>query len=224
MKQVIYKLQNKLNGKIYIGRTKQSLPKRMSVHRRSSDCKYLYNALKKYGEDVFTKEIIYETDNEDDLCNKERELILKYNSLSPNGYNLVLETNQGRTFHDKTKSRMSMSHQGKCHRSKTSSKYLGVRKRDGMNEFDVRINKHNKTYSNFFCNEIEAAEAYDKVALYLYGLNARINFPENVFKYRTINLRKFFESFCNPHHYSSKFRGVCKTGIRRKTSLEGICL
>lgn len=51
----IYKIQNKINGKLYIGQTKYSLSKRMSGHladSKRSNTK-LSNAIKKYGIDNF---------------------------------------------------------------------------------------------------------------------------------------------------------------------------
>jgi hypothetical protein len=208
MQYKIYKLQNKINGKIYIGKTKYSLAERMKSHRYKTDCKYIHNALCKYGEDAFTKDVIYETDDENDVCLKEKEFIVRYNSLVPNGYNLVLETNQGRIFHEKTRKLMSINTQGIYRTKKIWSRYIGVRTRKGINIYSTRITHNRKSYVHFYNTEIEAAEAYDKVALYLYGLNAKINFPFNLEKYRQYNLKKFFYNFCKKQEKTSKYVGV----------------
>jgi hypothetical protein len=210
MKYKIYKLQNKINGKIYIGKTKRSIVARMKDHRNSKCCIYLYNALKKYGEDGFDINIIYETDNEDDICRKEKEYILQYNSLVPNGYNLVLDTDQGRTFHSSTKQLMSNNTQGGCKTVKIWSKYIGVRSRKNSKLYSVRVTKNQKTYFHYYTNELDAAKAYDKVVLYLYGLNAKLNFPEKFEIYKTINLKEFFCEFCKKHTKTSKYIGVSK--------------
>ena len=181
---------------------------RMKDHRNTSCCTYLHNALKKYGEDSFIKEIIYTTDDEDDACNKELYYILKYNSLAPNGYNLVLDTTQGRTFHEDTITLMSQNVQGTVRTHKIWSKFIGVRRREDTNCFSARITKRGKSYIRYFSTEVEAAEAYDKMGLYLYGLNARLNFPENLTKYRQINLKKFYTEFCRKHNKTSKHTGV----------------
>jgi group I intron endonuclease len=209
MQYQIYKLQNKINGKVYIGKTKRTLPVRMKDHRNTSCCTYLHRAIKKYGEDAFSKEILYTTTDESDVCIKEREFILQYNSLAPNGYNLVLDTNRGRTSHQITRNLMASNMQGIC-RSIKHSKYIGVRTRLGSRMYFVRITKRKKTYSYYYSDIIEAAEAYDKVALYLYGFNARINFPEKLNDYRNINLKLFFKSFCKKHIKKSKYVGVTK--------------
>ena len=208
MQYQIYKLQNKLNGRVYIGKTKRTLPVRMKDHRNTTCCTYLYNAIKKYGEDSFIKDIIYSTDNEDDACIKEKEFILQYNSLAPNGYNLVLDTDQGRTFHKDTLQLMSKNVQGTNRTVKTWSKYIGVRSRSDTKCFSVRIAKDGKTYLRYYLTEIAAAEAYDKMALYLYGFNARINFQDKLNEYRSINLKEFYNEFCKKQQKTSKYIGV----------------
>ena len=208
MQYKIYKLQNKINNKIYIGKTKRSLSQRLVEHRKTENCRYIHRAIKKYGEDLFTKEIIYETDDENDICKKEQEYIIKYNSLVPNGYNLVLDTNQGRFFHKTTRELMSKNTQGTIRSEKIWSKYIGIRSRKPSKIFSVRITKNKKTYCRYYDNEIIAAEAYDKVVLYLYGLNAKINFPEKIEIYRTINLKEFFNEFCKKHKKSSIYEGI----------------
>jgi len=84
----IYKITNKINGKIYIGQSNNCL-KRFQQHKNT---KYQYTslisrAIKKYGVENFTFEII-----EHDVTNyNEREMywIQYFNSLKPNGYNIL---------------------------------------------------------------------------------------------------------------------------------------
>ena len=46
----IYKIVNKINGKIYVGQTRQNLEKRWRQHRKiGSNCRYLKYAFEKYG-------------------------------------------------------------------------------------------------------------------------------------------------------------------------------
>ena len=55
---IIYKATNKINGKVYIGQTTNSLSYRRDQHFREAKCikrktVYFHNAISKYGEDNF---------------------------------------------------------------------------------------------------------------------------------------------------------------------------
>lgn len=82
----IYKIENNLNGKIYIGATTQSVEDRWKQHlseRNRSWHRPLYKAINKYGIENFSVEIIEETDN---LEERERYWIEYYRSFKY-GYN-----------------------------------------------------------------------------------------------------------------------------------------
>lgn len=86
----IYKHENKINGKIYIGQTTQSL-----ADRSGHDGKGYYHCQKvfakeieEYGWDNFTHEIIEEVDNRELANERERYWIDFYDSTNPDkGYN-----------------------------------------------------------------------------------------------------------------------------------------
>ena len=86
----IYKIENKINGKIYVGQSIH-ITKRWSQHKNnylsSTHQSALYEAFKKYGLDNFTFSIIEECDLTE-LDNKEIFWITKLNTLVPNGYNI----------------------------------------------------------------------------------------------------------------------------------------
>lgn len=89
----IYKIQNKINNKIYIGKTELNDPlKRFNEHikaskRNSINNRPLYKAINKYGINNFSFEVIEETDTPN-----EREIyyIDKYKSYGKSGYNATL--------------------------------------------------------------------------------------------------------------------------------------
>lgn len=93
----IYKITNIVNNKCYIGQTIQDPIKRWQGHKNAikngKGCPYLVNAMKKYGCDNFNFKVLIITFDSmlDDI---ETENILKYNSLTPNGYN-ILERRKG---------------------------------------------------------------------------------------------------------------------------------
>ena len=90
---VIYKVKNKINGKIYIGQTIRDLDKRIGGHLRESKLeggnKPFVNAIKKYGIENFEWEIIDEATSLDELDEKEVYWIKQLNSITPNGYNIL---------------------------------------------------------------------------------------------------------------------------------------
>lgn len=95
----VYKITNKINNKIYIGSSTR-VEKRWQQHKNSAfnpnDPKYnypLYNAFRKYGIDNFNFEILKNNfSSVKEMENYEQEMIKKYNSLCPNGYNQTLFT------------------------------------------------------------------------------------------------------------------------------------
>lgn len=54
----IYKYTNLINGKIYIGQTKNSLEKRALNGTNYKGSRYFYNAIQKYGWNNFIPEIL----------------------------------------------------------------------------------------------------------------------------------------------------------------------
>lgn len=84
----IYKIENLINGKIYIGQSIH-IEKRWLEHCRANSQSLIAKAIQKYGKENFSFQIIEECER--DLLNaKESEYISFYNSLVPNGYNIVL--------------------------------------------------------------------------------------------------------------------------------------
>ena len=82
----IYILENKVNGKCYIGQTTQNFKKRFRKHCQSHS--YIGNALRRYGIDNFNK-LLLENVPEEELNYWEIHYIQECNSISPNGYNLT---------------------------------------------------------------------------------------------------------------------------------------
>lgn len=89
----IYKITNDINQKVYIGKTLTSLEQRWQEHRRDAykernEKRPLYDAIKKYGEQHFSIELVEECDVTI-LSNREIYWIEEYHSFS-NGYNATL--------------------------------------------------------------------------------------------------------------------------------------
>jgi len=91
---VVYKVENILNGKTYIGKTTKSLAERKTAHlcdARHSRGHYLHDAIRKYGEDNFLWDVLAEHGEEKILNSLEVKYIKYFNSADPScGYNLTL--------------------------------------------------------------------------------------------------------------------------------------
>lgn len=118
----IYKITNTVNNKAYIGVTTQSNPNaRWSDHKshnkQGNGCPFLMKAFKKYGEGAFKFEVLIICFDED-VFRFESDYIKRYNSLSPNGYNVAEGGKTNQTFLGKTHSeetRKILSEKSKIH-------------------------------------------------------------------------------------------------------------
>ena len=105
---IIYKVTNRLTGKLYIGQTVQPLKERWRDHVRGDKQPegYLHRAIVKYGAENFTIEEIDSSTTVEGLNLLEEHYIKKFNSLAPNGYNL-LPGGENRRCHEDTKVKIS---------------------------------------------------------------------------------------------------------------------
>lgn len=110
----IYKITNIINNKCYIGETIQTPEKRWKDHKsafkRNGGCTALKSAILKYGLENFKFEVLIICFDQDRLI-YEKQYIKKYNSLAPNGYN-ILEGGQegvlGYKHSEETKKKISL--------------------------------------------------------------------------------------------------------------------
>lgn len=117
----IYKITNKINSKCYIGKS-VNIYSRFSNHKShlkkeyiSKDTnRYLFNAVKKYGLDNFSFDIIELLEPIDSLL-KERELYWMdhYNSCDKSyGYNLRRDSSSQSFVHEDTRKLLSETNKG----------------------------------------------------------------------------------------------------------------
>lgn len=95
---VIYKAEFP-NGKVYIGKSTKFKDR---VNKHAYSIRYgtkskLINAINKYGFDSINWETIFQTDNIDELNQKERDFIVEYDSIK-NGYNITSGGDGGDTI------------------------------------------------------------------------------------------------------------------------------
>ena len=87
----IYKITNTINGKVYVGQTINDAYKtRIRDHLNGTQhgSRLVKHAIEKYGQDVFTVEILHDGIIPEFLNTLEIEAIAKFNTVAPNGYNL----------------------------------------------------------------------------------------------------------------------------------------
>lgn len=123
---VIYQITNKINGKIYVGKTKQKLDTRMTQHKYDSKngSPGLGAAIAKYGWENFTVEVI-EVCPVKQLNEREKFWIAALNSKAPNGYNLTDGGDGLVGCTQETRDKMSLAKKGKKrkpHSSETRAK------------------------------------------------------------------------------------------------------
>jgi group I intron endonuclease len=99
MLNTIYKITNKINGKVYIGKTSLTIEKRFKEHISDSkkpryEKRPLYDAMNKYGVENFIIEEVETNITDKDINDKEQYYIKIYNSYigfdNSNGYNATL--------------------------------------------------------------------------------------------------------------------------------------
>lgn len=97
MTKAIYKITNKINGKIYIGQSSQPYERwRTHINGHKGYTSLINQAIKKYGENNFSFEILgwFEDYNE-----KEKYYIQLFKTLAPYGYNILKGGEEPPCFH-----------------------------------------------------------------------------------------------------------------------------
>ena len=92
----IYITTNLTNGKRYIG--KKVLDKKSQWKSYLGSGIALKNAIKKYGKENFTKDIIVFASSEEELCDYEKQLILFYDAVNSSAYYNIASGGEGYNF------------------------------------------------------------------------------------------------------------------------------
>jgi group I intron endonuclease len=108
--KVIYKLTSP-SGKSYIGQTR-NFRMRCNEHKSSSRCTRLSNAIKKYGFDLFTHQILESGLSDEQANYLEEKYIKEHSTRHPNGYNLASGGMSSR-HSDESKKLISLAQKGR---------------------------------------------------------------------------------------------------------------
>jgi len=107
----VYCITNQANGKRYVGVTTTGYENRFANHlwhskKSKSSCRALHSAMRKYGAECFSVELLEFARDWRHMNQLEREWIKKLDTLAPAGYNLTDGGDAG-TFSDETRQMMS---------------------------------------------------------------------------------------------------------------------
>lgn len=124
-KYYIYKHTNKINGKIYIGQTKQEPSRRWRNGNGYQKCPSFWRAIEKYGWDNFNHEILEIGSNQEWANERESYWISYYDSINEElGYNIAYGGNNC----------MQQLWQNEEYRRKQCQSFTEARKRDWSNK------------------------------------------------------------------------------------------
>jgi len=139
MKYTIYKITNKINGKVYIGKhmTKNPYDGYMGSGRAIKE------ALKKYGKSNFNKEVLFIFDTEKEMNDKEIELVNESFISTNKTYNKGLGGEGGPQFtglkhSEETKRKLAEFQTGRKHSEETKKKISEANKKRGGHSDDTK--------------------------------------------------------------------------------------
>lgn len=112
----IYTLTNRITGKVYVGATTLSMPRRLGGHRQDAEkgkSTLIAQAIREHGWENFDVAVIATADSLESMLEIEAKAIEALNSLTPNGYNRSSYGSHRWNFTDAEKDRISASTQGR---------------------------------------------------------------------------------------------------------------
>jgi group I intron endonuclease len=121
---LVYKITNLVNGKNYVGQTREHLKRRWTKHVCSAlkgSNTTLHKAIRKYGRESFSLEILCVCLSEEQMKFAEIAFIQALKSEVPNGYNLTFGGEGGEPTLE-TREKMRRSHLGKKDSEETKHK------------------------------------------------------------------------------------------------------
>ena len=135
---IIYKITCSKNGKVYIGQTTETIEQRLERHFKMAFAEEkpkikFQRAIKKYGKENFIIEEIDRAFSKEELDEKEKSWIAKYNSVK-SGYNTALGGEGGNTYAgiseermDEIKQKISLANSGRNNGNSDQIKAFSVK-------------------------------------------------------------------------------------------------
>lgn len=200
-KYCVYMHVNKINGKIYIGITRQTVEQRWKTNGKGYKKQCFYKAIKKYGWNNFNHIILFDKLTKEEAESKEKELISYYKSNNSEfGYNIE----NGGLRGDKTSETTINKRKKRIICVELNKEYESIQ--DASDELKVDrttiskcLNKENKTAKGFHFFTIEN---YDK--------DKKYNLTSRKRKIICIETKEVFNSI----EEAGKFFNISASGIQ----------
>lgn len=133
----IYKITNMINGMCYIGQSRD-IEGRWAQHRqnRGKDHNYyLIRDIRKYGIEKFSFEVLEKCDPSK-LDELEKNYIIQFDSLEPNGYNLEKGGNTNKNVTVETRKRMSLAWKHRPPFTEETRRKMSLSREKPISQFD----------------------------------------------------------------------------------------
>ena len=194
MLHCIYKIENKINGKCYIGQT-SNFQRRLYNHNanvRNNKNLPLYDAIRRYGAKNFSVKVIDKDRKTRHIDACERYYIRKYNSLYPNGYNLESGGHNNKVLSKDHKRKISENHvgmSGKIHSQESKTKMSESakgRKHTKSTRLKISENNFNKR------NDLRTPESINAIKI-LYDKHKNYSYVARVFDTSDVTISRILK-------------------------------
>lgn len=204
----IYKIQNTINGKVYIGQTKRPISNRFNDHIRMAeelDSNYhIHRAIRKHGRDKFTLDLIEEVE-EADVNTREMFWVNYFDSFA-HGYNMTFggEGKKGYITAAVTKQKISNTKRGtEVSKAAYKKRNATLRKKD-IDFLNTIGRKSSETQKKTGSNSGKNNPRYDNNYYLLFDNNGNL-----VLKYLRSDLSKLDKTLYPVRHmYNTKSRNI----------------
>lgn len=200
----VYIFQCLINGKFYVGET-LNVYDRMKTHKWCGDDQLFNRAVKKYGMENFEITVYYPPDfKKIDLIDLEEQMIIKFKSLRPNGYNVLPRgtDHSGIPLSAEHKAKISKIHKGKIvsaeTRLKLSKQKIGVKRKPYTEEHKRKLgdaargSKRSEAQNNNQSDRRIKEEELKRVSRSSLALPGKIELDLLVYQYTMMDLGKQF--------------------------------
>lgn len=181
----IYKHTCTINNKSYVGYTYKTMEQRWSEHvnlsndKRGNEKKFKFqNAIKKYGPENFTHEILFQGQIPvEEACSIEEKMIVEHQSLEPNGYNRT-HGGHGVKLTERAREEHRIATKAALNEPEIRARYLaGIRKSHSTPEFLENNRKAQKLCQNkpdVIAKKSKAMKEYVSRPGYQYPMSRRV--------------------------------------------------
>lgn len=173
---------NKINGKRYVGITKQNPETRWHSGNGYNNSEYFWRAIKKYGWKNFDHEILYENLTKEEAEKKEIQLIVEWKTTDrAYGYNITNGGNHVGCVSEETKKKISKGHKGiatELHRTEETKRKIskglkGIKRSD---ETKKKMSDFAKSRSMSEITKQRFAEANEKRKIPVICIATRVEY------------------------------------------------